>query len=361
MGAMNQAQPLRLLVTGCGGIAGAWMHPLSQRTDVKVVALCDLDPKRAEARNTEYKFGATIGSDLATLIDQTRPDVVIDLTVPDAHAQVAMLALGKGCNVFSEKPMTATMEQAQQVINATNAAGKVHAVMQNRRFLPQIVRVRDLLAAGTIGTLTEIHADFFIGAHFGGFRETMDHVLVVDMAIHIFDMARYMTGADPVAVNAIEWNPKGSWYQHGASCLVCVEMSDGTRFTCRGSWCSEGANTSWECQWRLIGTGGTALWDGMQGVKVQTVEPWKPGQFNATNNPLVDAPAAKEMALQGHAGCIDDMIAAVRDRRPAATRGSDNVLSLAIVHAAIRSADRQGARVAIAEVLPGVKAAASAR
>ena len=58
---MNVA-PLRLLITGCGGIAGAWLKPLTQRTDATIVGLCDLDPKRAEARRSEYALGAATGS-----------------------------------------------------------------------------------------------------------------------------------------------------------------------------------------------------------------------------------------------------------------------------------------------------------
>jgi predicted dehydrogenase len=363
MGAMSNAtasttQPLRLLVTGLGGIAGCWLHPLSQRSDVQVVALCDLDGKRAEAREAEFRFGAATGSDLAALIDQTRPDVVVDLTIPDAHVQVATLALAKGCHVFAEKPMTATMDQARQVLAATQAAGKVHAVMQNRRWLPQIIRFRDLIKSGAIGQLTELHTDFFLCAHFPGFREKMDHVLLIDMVIHHFDMARFISGADPVAVNALEWNPRGSWFQHGASTLVCVEMSDGLRLTYRGNWVAEGHNTPWEAQWRAVGTRGSARWDGVEQVDSQTFAPWVQGKDMAAHA-VVNAPAAPVLAHTGHAGCIDDMIAAVRDRRPAATRGSDNVLSQAMVHAAIRSADRQGARVTIAEVMGATQAAAA--
>ena len=61
--------------------------------------------------------------------------------------------------------------------------------------------------AGTLGPLTTLHSDFYIGAHFGGFREQMRHVLLLDMAIHTFDAARLLSGADPVAVYCQEWNP----------------------------------------------------------------------------------------------------------------------------------------------------------
>jgi predicted dehydrogenase len=341
--------PLRLLVTGCGGIAGAWLNPLAKRTDAVVVGLCDLDPKRAEARRSEFSLPAEVGSDLAAMIDRVHPDIVVDLTIPDAHADVACLALGKGCHVLAEKPLAATMDHARRILAAARQSGRVHAVMQNRRYLPQMLRFRDAIR-GRVGRLAELHADFFIGAHFGGFRDEMQHVLILDMAIHTFDQARFLTGQDPVAVNAVEWNPAGSWYRHGASALVAVEMADGTRFTYRGSWCSEGANTSWEAQWRAIGTGGTVRWNGGDAVQIDAVQPWKQGQFTSTAIPTEDAPAAGEMLLQGHAGCIDEMLTAIAAGRKPQTWGEDNVKSLAIVHAAIQSARNGGARVAIKDL-----------
>lgn len=54
-------------------------------------------------------------------------------------------------------------------------------------------------------------------AHFGGFRDKMPSPLILDMAIHHFDLARYMSGADPVAVYAKEFNPAGSWYKGDVS------------------------------------------------------------------------------------------------------------------------------------------------
>ncbi|MCK6487219.1 MAG: Gfo/Idh/MocA family oxidoreductase [Planctomycetes bacterium] len=362
--------PLRLLVTGCGGIAAAWLTHLRTRTDARVVGLCDLDPARAEARRAEFAPAAECGGDLAALIDRLQPDVVIDLTVPEAHAEVACLALGKGCHVLAEKPLAADMAGARRILAAAKAAGKVHAVMQNRRYLTQMVRFREAIRT-RIGTPTELHSEFVIGAHFGGFREAMEHVLLLDMAIHTFDQARFLTGLDPLAVNALDWNPAGSWYRHGASALVCVEMAGGLRFTYRGSWCAEGDQTPWEARWHAIGTGGSVRWDGIGvvdeshlgaraagipapaprtgSVAVQAVRPWRAGQFHSERLPAEEAPPPAPLALESHAGCIDEMLGAIRAGGTPQTDGSDNVKSLAMVHAAIRSAEQGGARVAIAD------------
>lgn len=341
-------QPLRLLVAGCGGIAKTWLDPISRRDDAQLVGFVDLDPARAAERAAAYAPGAAVGGDLAAMIDAQRPDVVLDLTIPDAHESVACLALARGCHVLAEKPMAASMAGARNILAAARAAGRVHAVMQNRRWLPGVRRLREVVSGGAIGRLAELHADFVIGAHFGGFRDAMEHVLLLDMAIHSVDQARFIGGLEPVAVNAVEWNPPGSWYAHGASSMLVVECVGGVRFTYRGSWCAEGLNGSWECAWRAIGTAGSACWDGFDDLRIERVPPGGEG-FRRAGQP-VPAPAPPDLALAGHAGCIDEMLTAIRSGTQPSTCGTDNIRSLAIIHAAIASAGRGGARVAIADL-----------
>ncbi len=70
-------------------------------------------------------------------------------------------------------------------------------MIQNRRYIANVRRIRRFLDSGAIGTPTSIHCDFFIAPHFGGFREEMGHVLLLDMAIHTFDAARFMVNGEP--------------------------------------------------------------------------------------------------------------------------------------------------------------------
>jgi predicted dehydrogenase len=91
-----------------------------------------------------------------------------------------------------------------------------------------------------------------MGPHFGGFRESMRHVLLLDMAIHTFDAARFLSGEDALAVYCHETNPRGTWYEHGASATAVFEMTNGVTFTYRGSWCAEGLGTGWGADWRII-------------------------------------------------------------------------------------------------------------
>ena len=264
--------PVTAVLVGCGGISRAWLTAAKTMDTCRIVGLVDIDERAARDKADEYGLtDALIGTDLASVLDRTNPTVVFNCTVPEAHMPVTLQALAHGCHVLGEKPLADSMENARKMVRAAQESGKILAIIQNRRYDERIRRLRAFLQSGKIGPLTTLNCDFYIGAHFGGFRDRMEHVLLLDMAIHTFDAARLITGADPVSVYCKEWNPAGSWYDHDASAVAIFEMTDGLVFTYRGSWCSEGLNTTWESDWRVIGQKGSARWDGATGFQAQAV------------------------------------------------------------------------------------------
>ena len=232
--------------------------------------------------------------------------------------------------------MAASLAEARDLVAAAKSAGRIHAVVQNRRYVEGVRRTREMIESGVLGELTALHADFFIGAHFGGFREQMQDVLLLDMAIHTLDAARFMAGADPLAVYALESNPRGSWYAHGAVANAIFEFSDDVLFTYRGSWVAEGGTTSWESQWRIVGTTGTLLWDGAERFEARAV-----AGDSGFLRPLRDVavpPPPHPAQTHGHASVIAEFLDAIETGRVPETAGSDNIKSLAMVFAAIESA-----------------------
>ena len=234
------------------------------------------------------------------------------------------------------------MANARKMVRAAEKSGKIYAVMQNRRYHPRIRVLRRFIDSGAIGKVTTIQSNFFTGPHFGGFRDVMQHVLLLDMAIHSFDQARLISGQDGEAVYCHEWNPSGSWYQHGASAVAVFEMSGGVIYTYQGSWCSEGCNTSWECDWRIVGEKGTVIWDGGDSFRCETVR-GKTGWIRKQRERRIPQACPRRL-IGGHDGCIREFIRCVNQGGIPETVCTDNIESLAMVHAAVRSAD-QGRRV----------------
>jgi predicted dehydrogenase len=344
---MSPTSRLRAVLVGCGGISHQWFKTLVPHDDVELVGLVDIQEASARKRADEFGLaGIAIGTDLEAMLAATKPDIVFDCTVPEAHVTVTTTALAHGCHVMGEKPLADSMDHARQMVEAARKAGRLYVVMQNRRYDPQIRRLRAFLESGAIGRVTTVNCDFYLGAHFGGFRDRMKHVLLLDMAIHTFDAARLISGASPRSVFCHEWNPAGSWYDHDASAMAIFEMSDGIVYNYRGSWCSEGLNTSWECDWRIIGERGSVTWDGAAGFRAQVVE--ETGAFNSKMKD-VELPAAPELPHgTHHQGCIRDFVAALREGRTPETVCTDNIRSLAMVFGAIESAET-GRKVALGE------------
>lgn len=332
---------MKAVLVGCGGISGAWLDAARKIPELTIAGLVDVRGDAARARAAEFGLGhAVVGTALAEVLDRTRPDAVFDCTVPSAHAEVALTAFARGCHVLGEKPMAHSLDAARAMVAAARKAGRLHAITQTRRWDRRLRRVQRFLATGVLGRLGTVHCDFMIGAHFGGFRDRMRHVLIEDMAIHTFDAARFMIGADPVRVWCKEWNPSGSWFDHDASAAAVFDFAGGCVYAYRGSWCAEGLNTTWEGTWRFVGDRGSATWDGGEHIRAQVVA--ETGGFQSAWKDADVPPALPDDKDGGHLGALKEFVACVRDGTPPETAGEDNIKSLAMVLAAVESSERGG-------------------
>jgi predicted dehydrogenase len=336
-------KPFKVVVAGCGSMANTWVEYALSREDTEIVGLVDISEENA--RKMADKFGLTysIFKDIKEAIVSTEANLVFDVTIPEVHRKITGDALLSGCNVFGEKPMAASMEQAKELVEIARQSGKMYAVMQNRRYMKQIRAFRKLLSGGTIGDIGFIKADFFLGPHFGGFRDAMESPLILDMAIHTFDQARFIASADPVSVYCHEFNPSGSWYKGDAAAVCIFEFSNGAVFSYNGSWCAEGVPTSWESSWRITGSLGTAIWDGHQALYCEVLDdPDQQGKF-FRDYKKIEAELNWD-GKEGHKGCLDEMFNALIEGRDAETVCTDNIKSMAMVFGALESA-RTGEKV----------------
>ena len=350
-------ETVRAVLAGCGNISRLWLAGAKGIAGLEVVGLVDLYEATARQRAAEYGLAdAAIGTDLAAVLEQTAPDVVFDCAVPEAHVAVTLEALRHGCHVLGEKPLADTMDGARKLVVAAREAGRLFAVIQNRRYDVNLRRLRAFLESGAIGRVTTVDSAFYVAARFGGFRDLLPHVLLLDMAIHTFDAARLLTGADPRAVYCKEWNPPGSWYARDASAVAIFDLSDGSDasdgivYTYHGSWCAEGLNTTWEAEWRIVGERGSVTWDGAVGFRAE-VATGRSGIRSTYRE--VEVPALDDATLAGktggHAGVIREFVRCVRTGATPETAAGDNIKSLAMVFAAIESAET-GRTVEIATV-----------
>lgn len=105
------------------------------------------------------------------------------------------------------------------------------------------------LGRARLDTIGANPAQFFKAPHLGGFREEMDHVLLLDMAIHPFIAVRHVTGQDAVGVSCEKFNPSWSWFKSDAAATASFEFAGGLRSVYSGSWRADGAEMSWNGSW----------------------------------------------------------------------------------------------------------------
>ena len=337
---------LTAVLAGCGAMSTVWLEAIQKIEGLKLVGLVDIDLARARICAAKFELNEiVIGTSLGEVLAATKPNMVFDVVVPQARRDLVLTAFDHGCDVLTEKPMAASMEDAHAILKAAKEQGRVHAVVQNRRYLATIRRIRRFLDSGALGKPTSIHCDFFLAPHFGGFREEMDHVLLLDMAIHTFDAARYLVDGTPQSVFCMEWEPPNSWYKNGSSAVALFKMAGGVIFNYRGSWCADGAKTSWESSWRIVCEEGSLVWDGFDDLRAERTTHERGKLFDEVEAVEI-APLNEDDKIDGHLGVIQDFVAAVRERKKPETAGDDNIKSLAMVFGAIESA-KTGANVAI--------------
>jgi len=339
----DTSKPLKVVQVGCGGMGRGWIANAVQIPELQLVGLVDVQRKAAEAAAAASGLSPGVVFDtLAEALAKTDADVVFDVTVPSAHESVVVEALQHRRHVLGEKPMSDSLESAKRMVAAAKKSGKTYAVTQNYRYNPAIRSLQSFVARGAIGPVQEAHAEFYLGAHFSGpggnfnFRDEMAYPLILDMSIHTFDAARFLTGADPVSVYCHSFNPARSWYKGDASAIAIFEMSDGIVFSYRGSWCAEGLNTSWNSTWRILGGKGTVHWSGGDTFQAEAVKPGAPAAFTLEQEPLT-VPIIP-MNRTSHAALMDQFVACIREGKKPETDCEDNIKSLAMVLAAVESA-----------------------
>jgi predicted dehydrogenase len=301
---------------------------------VELAGIVDLDLEAARAAAAWLgRPDLPVGAGTARLASDVGAQAVINVTVPAAHHPVTTEALAAGLPVLGEKPVASTVAQGLSLAAAAELHGQLFMVSQSRRYNRHLFEAKRL--SSSLGSVGIVSAEFFKAPHFGGFRDAMDHPLLLDMAIHQFDMARFLLDADPVSVFCEEYNPSWSWYRGDAGATAIFEMSGGERFVFTGSWCSPGQETSWNASWRISGESGTVLWDGDN-------EP-------VTSLPLTGSGSSEDPG-QEIAGSLRDFVAAVRTGSTPMGRVHQNIMSLAMVEAAILSA-ATGVRVSLDSLL----------
>lgn len=148
---------IRTAILGYGR-NGSTMHagPIEKHSDLfEMVSVCDIDP--AALKKAKDRFKCPVYEDYHKMLEEMKPELVVIVTRSYQHAQMAIDCLMAGSNVLVTKPMATNVPDAIRMIKAAEKSGKMLLPWLPARWGCDVKRLKEIVDAGTIGKVTEIH------------------------------------------------------------------------------------------------------------------------------------------------------------------------------------------------------------
>jgi predicted dehydrogenase len=143
-------EPVGIGVVGAGTISDTYLENLTSFADTEVLAIGDIIPEAAREKAAKYDVSAA--GDVATVIDHPDVEIVVNLTIPAAHAAVATQAIRAGKHVWNEKPLALDRVSGQGLLRDADAAGLMVGCAPDTFLGSGLQTVCRLIQQGLIGT-----------------------------------------------------------------------------------------------------------------------------------------------------------------------------------------------------------------
>ncbi len=148
---------------------GDLLRQMHEHPDAEIVGICDETPERMAAAAAKFSIPAErIFTDYRACLEKTKPDLAVLCPATGEHALWTQRVAEFGVNIMVEKPFAASLADADAMIAAQQATGKLLAINWPLRWFPSYTTIKRLLDKGLIGELLEFH-------HYGGNRGPLLH------------------------------------------------------------------------------------------------------------------------------------------------------------------------------------------
>ena len=187
-------------VVGCGVISANHISAILECDGVKIAALCDIKPERAEAKKAEFDLDCEIYTDYYKMIATEKLDAVHIATPHYLHADMAIKALDLGINVFLEKPMCINHEQIAALLEAEKRSSAKICVCFQNRYNPSTIKAREIAEAdgGVIAAYGSVfwerNKPYYTESGWRGAYATEGGGVMINQAIHTIDILCYYLG-----------------------------------------------------------------------------------------------------------------------------------------------------------------------
>ena len=221
---------IRIAIVGLGAVTrNIHLPAYAQLKDrVSVVGACDPD-SAARAYLREKSPLTEVYESAREMIEKTEPDIVAICTPPAFHKEQTLMALDYGCQVFCEKPLAENLEQADEIIEASEKANRFVVVNNQFPYMNIHTAAKKLIGTPEFGQLLFLNA-------WQTFRPTenteaewrgkLERRVCFEFGIHVFELIRFFFEDTPVKVMAHMPNPLGIMKSDVIN-IISVEFSDG--------------------------------------------------------------------------------------------------------------------------------------
>ncbi|OXM16288.1 Gfo/Idh/MocA family protein [Paenibacillus herberti] len=309
-----------------------WRKGLIQIDGVEIVGLVDPNPSYLKEAREFFGLPEESCASWASkeFYDRVQADFIIDSTPHAFHYKNAIEAMRFGLNVIVVKPMSDSFATADTMVNEATRLGKKLVVAQQIRFMESVLQLRKLIGDGMIGDIAYIQADSYFTKQ-GPVRDKwyQPHPLLLECAIHQFDLIRWISGLEPESVIADAWNmPWNEEVWGKKSAIALFHMSNGSRALFRGL-STDQPGESYPGHWEIEGTKGVlSLVKG--NILLNSERIW----------PAEEQSEAELDILTLNAEVLKDALAYFAGSETPVLTGADNLKSLKMAFACIESSDK---------------------
>lgn len=326
-------------VIGCGRIAPKHTESIISIPGVKLTAVCDIIPERAEKFAGLYN--AVPYTNYQELLQRPDIDIVTIATPSGNHAEIGIEAARAGKHVLVEKPMAMTLEQADEIIRTCREHSVKLGVIHQNRYNKAVKLLRAAMDSGRFGKLTHGQAtvrwnrndEYYAQAPWRG-TKLQDGGVLMNQSIHNIDLLQWMMG------------PVESVFGYTSTALRRIEMEDVAgavlRFKSGAIGLIEAATTIYprniEETLNIFGETGSVI---IGGIAVNRIEVWEFPDSEKEKEQIFAAQENDPPTVYGfgHREIIEDMVNAVLTNSTPSVSGEEGRKALEIVLAIYKSCE----------------------
>ena len=330
-------------IIGAGNISGTHARAALAIPGLSVSAVWG--PTLQKAARLAETSGATAYDDLARFLEHRPMDLVAIGTPSGVHAEQAIAAARRGLHVLVEKPVDVQTKRIDRLIATVDRAGLTGGVFFQDRLKPDVVRLKELVTSGALGTLVFAAGrvpwyrppEYYADSRWRGTWAFDGGGALMNQGIHTVDVLQWLMG--PVARLTARTATRLHDIEVEDTAVAMLEFANGALGTLEAA---TSIYPGYPRRVEVTGSEGTAVLEGDTLVRVDLRG--KAGSVSAAAAPTVAASSPIVADASAHQRIVEDFVEAIRSGRPPACDLREGRRSVAIVEAIYASAREGGAR-----------------